>query len=118
MAEIMLQKVVVHAAVGATPGERSHKQQIELGVRVEYPSSRAILLDRLEHAIDYGELLSLARKAAEEKEFHLLESLADHVATRILKHFRKARRVLVEATKPRVNQRKHARIAVRVERKR
>ena len=118
MAEILLQQVAVHANVGATDAERTHKQPVELNVRVEYRSTRATLSDRLVHAIDYGELLRLVRKSAEEKKFHLLESLADHVAGQVLKHFRKAKRVSVEASKPRVNIRNRAYIAVRVERSR
>lgn len=118
MSEIILGNIAVHANVGARDSERSHKQPVELNVRVEYRSGRAIRADKLEHALDYGKLLEVVRRAGEEKKFVLLESLADFVASRVLRHFPKARRVSVEASKPRVNVRRRARIAVRVERKR
>lgn len=118
MAEIILGNVVVHANVGVSEHERLHKQPVKLNARVEYFASRAIRRDSFEHALDYGQFLRMVHEAANEKRFHLLESLADHVAWRVLKRFRTAKRVVVEASKPRVNVRKHARIAVRVERRR
>jgi dihydroneopterin aldolase len=69
---------------GVGTEERELPQLIEVDLEVETDLAAAGASDDLIETIDYGPLIRLCRRVIEERSFHLLEAIADTIASAVL----------------------------------
>jgi dihydroneopterin aldolase len=97
---ITVRDLRVACLIGTTEAERSRRQELVLSFTLWMDLHRAGSSDLLEDTVDYGELAARVTALLETSTFHLLEALAEEVASTCLRDPR-VRRVEVEAHKPR-----------------
>jgi 7,8-dihydroneopterin aldolase/epimerase/oxygenase len=87
-------------AIGITPGERASKQQ--LSIDVEFPiDGRAAHSDSIKDAVDYDTVARTVGEVCAGREFHLIETVAEQLAARILEKFPISQvRILVRKVSP------------------
>ncbi len=90
----------VPCILGTTEAERARRQEVLVSFTLHLDLRRAGGSDRLQDTVDYGELAARVTALLEGSSFHLLEALAEEVASACLRDPR-VRRVEVEARKPR-----------------
>jgi dihydroneopterin aldolase len=89
------------AAIGVTSEERTMQQRLSVDVEIETDIRRAAGTDSLRDAQDYARVVALVVEIAADRDFHLIETLAESVASRVLKDFPTPRvRVLVRKLTP------------------
>ncbi|PPA68561.1 dihydroneopterin aldolase [Jeotgalibacillus proteolyticus] len=82
------------------------KEETKLGQRfrvntvLELDLSTAGKTDNVEDSINYGEVYALCRDIVEGKPFHLLEALAEKLASSLLEEFDKLNQCTIEVIKP------------------
>ncbi len=81
---ILLKGMRFEGRHGASDEERELPQLIEVDLEVETDLDRAGSSDDLAATIDYGPLIRLCRRVIEERSFHLLEAIADTIASAVL----------------------------------
>jgi dihydroneopterin aldolase len=73
-------------AIGVTAGERAVKQHLHIDV--EFPiDGRAAVSDSIEDTVDYDLLSRTVAEVCAGREFHLIETVAEQVAGRVLERF-------------------------------
>jgi 7,8-dihydroneopterin aldolase/epimerase/oxygenase len=97
---ITVRDLRVPCVIGTTEAERSRRQEVRVSFTLWLDLRRAGGSDLLEDTVDYGELAARVTALLESSSFHLLEALAEQVASACLRDPR-VRRVEVEAHKPR-----------------
>ncbi len=97
---IRVAELRVPCILGTTEAERARRQEVLVSFTLHLDLRRAGLSDRLEDTVDYGELSTRVTALLEASSFHLLEALAEEVASACLRDPR-VRRVEVEVRKPR-----------------
>ena len=108
MDKILISAIDCVAAIGVTPEERTMKQRLSIDVEVLTDAARAAQHDSLKDALDYSEVAVLVMEVCRSRDFHLIETLAELLASRILADFPTPQvRVLVRkispVVEPRVN---------------
>ena len=83
---------------GNKPAERKLGQTFTADLEVTIDSRKAAATDRIEYTISYPLLEKTARKILEGEPANLLETVAERIATAILKH-REVIRVTVRVSK-------------------
>lgn len=88
------------AAIGITAGERAVQQQ--LSIDVEFPvAGRPAATDSIEDAVDYDTVARTVAEVCSSQEFHLIETLAEQIAGRVLEKFPISQvRILVRKVSP------------------
>jgi dihydroneopterin aldolase len=84
---------------GVTAAEREVGQRLLLDVRFDVGETDALITDRVEDTVDYGEVCQVVALAAQQRSFKTLERLCAHIADRLSAQFA-AQSVTVKATKP------------------
>ncbi|HEX9697678.1 MAG TPA: dihydroneopterin aldolase [Actinomycetota bacterium] len=69
---------------GVTDEERADAQAIEVSLAVRLDTREAATFDDLSATLDYAEAVTQVTKIVEGESFHLIETLADHIARQIL----------------------------------
>src|SRR5919197_929475 len=106
------------AAVGVTPEERTIRQRLSIDVEVLTDAARAARADSLKDALDYSRIATLVMEVCRSRDFHLIETLAELLAARILADFATPQvRVLVRKISPVVEPRV-AHVAIEIVRSR
>ena len=105
---ILIAAIDCVAAIGVTPEERTMKQRLSIDVEIVADTARAARTDSLKDALDYSKVATLVMEICGSRDFHLIETLAELLATRILSNFPAPQvRVLVRkispVVEPRVN---------------
>jgi dihydroneopterin aldolase len=88
-----------YAHHGATAPERELGQIFEVDVEIAMDLRRAASADDLSRTLDYGEVHGLVREIVVEREFSLLEALAQAILQAIADRYQ-VDRVLVRVRKP------------------
>lgn len=89
------------AAIGVTPEERTMKQRLLIDVEILTDAARPARTDSLKDALDYSQVATLVMEICQSRDFHLIETVADLLATRILADFGPPQvRVLVRKISP------------------
>jgi dihydroneopterin aldolase len=106
--KILISSIDCVAAIGVTPEERTIRQRLSIDVEILTDAARAAQSDSLKDAIDYSRIATLVMEVCRSRDFHLIETLAELLAGRILDGFPTSRvRVLVRkispVVEPRVN---------------
>lgn len=84
---IFLHELKAKTLIGIYPWERKVAQTIQLDLEIALPSSRACQTDDFKDALDYALIVKRINEILAEKQFSLLEALAEHIAQTILTEF-------------------------------
>ena len=84
MGIIHIQDLSVRAIIGANSWERTNKQDLVIGIILEYDSTKAAKTDALSDALDYEVLSKKVIKLVEGSRCLLLEKLAAKVLTAVM----------------------------------
>ena len=117
MAVIRLEGLSVFGHHGARPFEKEAGQRLEVDLELEPLDARAESSDRLADAVDYDQLYRAVCEVVEHESFHLLETLANCLAGRILQGFNVSR-VKVRIAKQNLGWTTGGRAVIEVERRR
>lgn len=91
MDKILVEAVSLNVLVGTDPDECASPQSVLADIELGLCLDHAARGDRLEDTVDYAKLIEKVREWAGKTRFCLLETLADHLARRILDSFRAER---------------------------
>ena len=84
---------------GVSEAERELGQRLVIDIAFELTDCDAMVTDRIEDTVDYGEVCEQVALAAQERSYKTLERLCSAVADRLIDRFG-AESVRVKATKP------------------
>jgi dihydroneopterin aldolase len=98
--QIFLRRMEFEGRHGVTEEERAEPQTIELDVELRLDLRAAGRSDDLAQTVDYGDVFEICRAQVEQHTYHLLEGLAEAIATDILGRFPDVGSVVVRAMKP------------------
>lgn len=87
MDTIFIEGLRVPAQVGVYAWEMIAPQTLELNFEIGMPSAAAGRSDDLVDTIDYGQVVGRVRATLAERQFLLLEALAEHLADLVLREF-------------------------------
>src|SRR6185436_11021277 len=101
MDQILISRIDCVASIGVTPEERTMKQRLSIDVEFWTDTAQAAHQDSLKDAVDYAKVAGVVLQVCQSRPFHLIETVADHLAARILEDFPIAQvRVLVRKLSP------------------
>jgi dihydroneopterin aldolase len=101
MDKILISSIDCVAAIGVTPEERTIKQRLSIDVEVLTDAARAAHNDSLKDTLDYSKVATLVMEICGSRDFHLIETLAELLASRILSGFPTPQvRILVRKISP------------------
>jgi dihydroneopterin aldolase len=86
--------------LGVTEEERAFPQQVVVDVDLATDVSRAASTDDIGDTVNYSEVWHTVRAEVEGRTYHLIEALAERVATALLGRFDRAEQVTVAIAKP------------------
>ena len=96
---LRLRGIRVQSHIGVSDAERAVAQELVVAVDLELPGQSYPMLDELDGAADYAEVVRIADEAARESAYLLLETFALRVGRRLAERFPTAERVRVGVTK-------------------
>lgn len=97
--EIEIQGLSLYTHHGVSDAEQEIGQRLEIDVRFDVPDCDAVLTDRIEDTVDYGEVCDIVTLAATERSYRTLERLAKVIGERVVERFG-CEQVTVRAAKP------------------
>lgn len=98
-AEIELRGLSIYTHHGVSEAEQEVGQRLEFDISFDVPDCDAVLTDRLEDTIDYGQACDIVALAATERSYKTLERLAQVVGERLMRQYG-SESVRVRAAKP------------------
>ena len=99
--KILISSIDCVAGIGVTPEERTIKQRLSIDVEILTDGALAARSDSLKDAIDYSRIALLVMEVCRSRDFHLIETLAELLGSRILEDFPTPQvRVLVRKISP------------------
>jgi dihydroneopterin aldolase len=99
---ILLEGMVFHGHHGTLPAERELGQPFVVDLDLRLDLRPAGLSDDLTHTVDYGEVHRRARAIVEGAPVNLTETVAERIATAILKDHPSVEAIRVKVAKPHV----------------
>ena len=101
MDKILISAIDCVAAIGVTPEERTMRQRLSIDVEILTDSRKAAQNDSLRDTIDYSKVATMVMEVCRSRDFHLIETLAELLASRILSGFPTPQvRILVRKISP------------------
>nr|WP_295970478.1 dihydroneopterin aldolase [uncultured Bacillus sp.] len=100
MDKIYVNQMQFYGYHGVLPEENVLGQRFIVDLVAEADLKHAGLTDELEESVSYVDLYEICKLVVEGEPCRLIESLAEKIAERILKSFRKVTTVIVKVTKP------------------
>ncbi len=97
--EVDLRGLSIYTHHGVSDAEQEIGQRLEFDVSFDVPDCDAVLTDRIEDTVDYGEVCDVVALAATERSYRTLERLAQVVGERLMERYR-CDSVRVRASKP------------------
>jgi dihydroneopterin aldolase len=97
---IFLHQMQFEGRHGVSDEERSEPQVIEVDVEMRLDLSAAGKSDDLEQTVNYSTAFDQCRAIVEGRSFHLLEGIAEAIASDLLTAFPSLESVLVRVRKP------------------
>ena len=85
---IFIHELKIKALIGIYPWERKVAQTIQLDMEIALPTSKACQTDNFKDALDYASIVKRINESLSQKQFSLLEALAEHIAQIILTEFK------------------------------
>jgi len=87
MDNIILEEIRVKTKIGITKEERARPRDVLVNVEIFLDLQKAGRSDDLADTIDYRDVLKLVNLLLVEKEFVLIESVAETIAQEVLRDF-------------------------------
>jgi 7,8-dihydroneopterin aldolase/epimerase/oxygenase len=102
MAQIVfrIERLALHARHGAKEAERSLGQRFFLDIVASAEVGEALVSDRLEDTVHYGDVIKAATRIFTAKSFNLIEAVAAAVADELLGLFPRIATISVTVHKP------------------
>ncbi|MDQ2676348.1 MAG: dihydroneopterin aldolase [Actinomycetota bacterium] len=97
--DVELRGLSIYTHHGVSDAEQEIGQRLVFDVTFDVPDCDAVLTDRVEDTIDYGDVADIVALAATERSYRTLERLAHVVGERLTERYG-CERVRVRATKP------------------
>src|SRR5690242_18436710 len=97
--EIEVRELSIYTHHGVSDAEQEIGQRLEFDITFDVPDCDAVLTDRIEDTVDYGEVCDIVALAATERSYRTLERLAQVVGGRLMERFN-CESVRVRAAKP------------------
>jgi dihydroneopterin aldolase len=85
---IFLHELKAKTLIGIYPWERQVTQTIQIDLEIALPTSKVCQTDSFEDALDYTLIVKRINETLSQKQFSLLEALAEHIAQNILTEFK------------------------------
>ncbi len=85
--KILIANIDCVAAIGVTPEERTMRQRLSIDVEFSTNAAVPAQSDSLKDAVDYSKVAILTMNVCQSRDFHLIETLAELLASRILDEF-------------------------------
>ena len=98
-AEIEIRGLSIYTHHGVSEAEQEVGQRLEFDISFDVPDCDAMLTDRLEDTIDYGQVCDIVALAATERSYKTLERLAQVIGGRLMERYG-CESVRVRAAKP------------------
>jgi 7,8-dihydroneopterin aldolase/epimerase/oxygenase len=95
---VFIRELRLDTRIGAYESERRKVQTLQFELELERDRLLACTTDRLADTMNYAEIVRAIQTVLAEHEFHLLEPLAEVIATRLLERFQ-ARWIKLEVSK-------------------
>ena len=96
---IRLRDITIFPRLGVAEIEKEWVQKITLDLELLVDLKRAASTDDVAHTVDYEKVYCRIREIANTRKFHLIESLANEIATAVLDGFAGVERVRVRVRK-------------------
>jgi dihydroneopterin aldolase len=97
--QVELRGLSIYTHHGVTDAEREIGQRLELDISFDVPHCDALLTDRIEDTVDYGEVADIVSLAATERSYKTLERLGHVICERLGARYG-CESVVVRAAKP------------------
>jgi dihydroneopterin aldolase len=97
--EVEVRGLSIYTHHGVTEAERKTGQRLEIDVDFSVPGCDAVVTDRVEDTVDYGEASNVVAQVATERSYNTLERLCHVIAERLMERFA-CGSVRVRAAKP------------------
>jgi dihydroneopterin aldolase len=95
-----LKALRVDCIVGIYAHERERTQTVFLDVALDYDFGPAAASDAISDAVDYDRIASGLTRLLVDRQFQLIEAMAEASAAWVFAHIPEARRVAIEVRKP------------------
>ncbi len=100
MAQIIIRKLQVEAAVGLLDWEMTQTQVLELTCILQLDTSHAAESDSITDTVDYAELREVIQSFCRSNRFYLLEALVESLSNHLLEKFPMTQSVRLTLIKP------------------
>jgi dihydroneopterin aldolase len=97
--DVEVRGLSIYTHHGVTEAERETGQRLEVDLDFSVADCAAVVSDRVEDTVDYGEVCVVVAQVATERSYNTLERLCHVVAERLLERFA-CESVRVRAAKP------------------
>lgn len=97
--EVELRGISIYTHHGVSDAEQEVGQRLEIDISFDVPDCDAVLTDRIEDTIDYGEVCDVVALAATQRSVRTLERLCQLIGERLMERFG-CEQVRVRAAKP------------------
>ena len=85
---IFIRELKTKTLIGIYPWERKVAQAIQIDLEIALPTSEACQTDNFKDTLDYASIIKRINESLSQKQFSLLEALAEHIAQIILTEFK------------------------------
>ena len=85
--KLVISDLVAECRIGVYEWEQANPQHVWIDLELAIDAAKAAALDDVKATIDYGRLVSAVTQHVQHKPFGLLETIAEDVASLILKEF-------------------------------
>jgi 7,8-dihydroneopterin aldolase/epimerase/oxygenase len=87
MGILTIKNLVFYGYHGVQDFEKELGGRFEVDVRIHYPFSRCASEDTLHKAVDYQEVYAVVKDLVTGRKYHLIETLAEHIADALFIQF-------------------------------
>jgi len=87
MDKILISHMDCVASIGVTSEERTIKQRLSIDVEFWTDAAQPAKHDSLKEAVDYSKVAAAVLQVCQSRPFHLIETVAENLASRILADF-------------------------------
>jgi 7,8-dihydroneopterin aldolase/epimerase/oxygenase len=87
MDKIFIHALKTEAIIGIFDWERQVKQTVLIDIEISADIAKAALSDSIDDTLNYKRLAKTVLAFVEASQFHLVETLAQHIAMRVLEDF-------------------------------
>jgi len=87
MGILTIKNLVFYGYHGVQDFEKELGGRFEVDVKIRYPFARCATADTLHKAVDYQAVYGVVKELVTGRKYHLIETLADHIADALVEQF-------------------------------